>query len=87
MNLYVHPNGTIRCLYSETLNLSKLGYLTIQRASNVEYKPDPATPTHSWHVDLTPIGIPIISSGFPCRSKALQCETEQLEFILSQEKL
>jgi hypothetical protein len=37
MTLEVMPNGTIRCLYTNEVNLAELGRLNINRASHVEF--------------------------------------------------
>ncbi len=37
MTLEVTPNGDIRCLYTDEVDLSQLGRLQVSRASHVEY--------------------------------------------------
>jgi hypothetical protein len=36
MDLVIETDGTVRCLYDETLDLSPLGEMQIQRGSHVE---------------------------------------------------
>ena len=73
MELIITPSGTIRCLYSEELNLHGLGRLSIQRGSHVE--PD----EHGqWLADLAPVGGPVLGP-FRLRSEALEAERAWLE--------
>ncbi len=73
MEFVVHADGTGRCLYDETLDLSRLGPVTIRRASHVE-------PTHQgqWQADLSPVDGPILGP-FALRSEALTAEVEWLK--------
>ncbi len=48
MELVISPHGQVRCLYSEAIELSALGALSIQRASHVE--PDT---NGRWFADLS----------------------------------
>ena len=73
MRLIVAPNGTVRCLYDETLDLSALGRLTITRGSQVE-----PTAGGLWTADLSPVGGPLLGP-FPDRSTALAAERRWLE--------
>lgn len=73
MQLIVEPDGGIRCLYDELIDLSVLGELQIRRASFVE--PDAAG---LWHADLSPMGGPALGP-FTYRSAALHAEREWLE--------
>ena len=68
MELVISPDGLIRCLYSEELDLTQLGELTIRRASHVE--PDSAG---NWWSDLRPISGPVLGP-FVLRSSALAAE-------------
>jgi hypothetical protein len=70
MNLYVRPNGTAQCLYSDDIALKNLGALDIKRASHVE--PDPEKPGY-WYADLSPVGGPRLD-GFVSRAAALAAE-------------
>ena len=68
MELLVTPEGTIRCLYDETLPLAELGRLPIQRGSHVE-----PTPEGEWTADLSPVGGPLLGP-FPLRIDAHRAE-------------
>ena len=72
MNLIVQPNGAIRCVYDESIELSCLGHLRISRASHVE--PDQAG---QWHADLSPVDGPRLGP-FAHRSEALATEAAWL---------
>jgi hypothetical protein len=79
MQLVVHPNGTAHCLYSEAIELSALGQLTILRGSHVE--PNSAG---EWFCDLSPVSGPQLGP-FSARSEALCAEEAWLhEFWLTQ---
>ncbi len=68
----VQSNGQIRCVYDETIELSTLGELSIQRGSHVE--PD----AHGrWSVDLSPVNGPSLGP-FRLRSQALEAEHQWL---------
>ena len=68
MDLIVHTDGCIVCVYSEALDLASLGSLAIRRASHVE--PD----AHGqWLADLSPVGGPKLGP-FDQRSLALAAE-------------
>ncbi len=73
MNLIVNPNGTIKCLYDEALDLARIGPLTIARASHVE--PDAAG---QWMADLSPANGPVLGP-FRTRTEALHAERIWLE--------
>lgn len=72
MELVISPYGQVRCLYSETIELSALGALTIHRASHVE--PDEQG---RWFADLSPSHGPLLGP-FERRSDALQAEATWL---------
>jgi hypothetical protein len=72
MELIIEPNGHVRCVYSETLDLSVLGPLSITRASHVE--PDDRG---CWVADLSLIAGPILGP-FDHRSQALAAEQQWL---------
>lgn len=74
MILVIEPNGNVRCIYDETINLAALGTLTIKRASHVE--PDAQG---KWWADLAPVGGPERFGPFDRRSHALDAERTWLE--------
>ncbi len=73
MQLVIQPDGSVRCVYSETLDLHALGNLNISRGSHVE--PDP---NGRWIADLSPVAGPRLGP-FSKRSDALEAETEWLD--------
>ncbi len=73
MMLIVTPQGIVRCLYDEAIDLTALGIPSIQRASHVE--PDDRG---RWWADLAPTGGPKVGP-FPLRSAALDAERQWLE--------
>ncbi|WDI42523.1 hypothetical protein [Bremerella sp. P1] len=73
MQLVISSTGTIRCLYDESLDLHKLGKLSISRGSHVE--PNEAG---LWYTDLAPVGGPQLGP-FGSRSAALTAEVRWLE--------
>lgn len=72
MELFITPNGTIRCIYDEGLDLAALGEHQIRRASHVE-----ADEQGDWWADLSPVGGPKLGP-FPHRSLALAAERSWL---------
>ena len=77
MELIIDSGGEIHCLYSETIELSRLGQLQIRRASHVE--PDEQG---SWWADLAPVQGPKLGP-FARRSEALEAETWWLSSTMS----
>jgi len=73
MILVIDRRGGMRCLYGEAIDLSRLGSLTIQRASHVEPDADGV-----WWAELLPVGGPRLGP-FPRRSDALAAEQCWLE--------
>lgn len=73
MQLVVAPDGTVRCIYSEEIDLSQLGRVTITRGSHVE-----PTDAGEWIADLSPVSGPVLGP-FHNRSEALAAEVEWLE--------
>ena len=73
MDLIVSPDGTIRAVYAEAIDLGLLGHLVISRASHVE--PDEA---RRWIANLAPVNGPILGP-FDRRSDALAAEQSWLE--------
>jgi hypothetical protein len=72
VQLLIEPGGRVRCLYGEEIDLSRLGRLSIERASRVE--PDAAG---AWWADLSPVDGPVLGP-FPQRSDALREEVAWL---------
>lgn len=77
MILIVGPQGAMRCLYTEAVDLTSLGRLSIYRASHVE--PDDQG---QWWADLAPVSGPRLGP-FLHRSDALDAESQWLEAYLS----
>ena len=50
MQLVIEPQGRVRCIYGETIDISSLGKLTVRRGSYVE--PDVQG---KWTADLSPV--------------------------------
>ena len=73
MQLVVHIDGTIHCLYSEVLDLAVLGKCAVKRASFVE--PDQLG---GWTADLGLSSGPVLGP-FALRSEALAAEQAWLE--------
>ena len=73
MELFIGPDGTVRCLYDEAIDLAELGPMTIRRASRVE--PDESG---HWWADMLPVRGPDLGP-FTRRSEALTAERAWLE--------
>jgi hypothetical protein len=73
VNLIVHRDGTVECLYDESIDLAGIGRLTIARASHVE-----PTGSGQWTADLTPASGPVLGP-FRTRTEALHAERIWLE--------
>lgn len=73
MQMLIQPDGSVRCLYSEELDLHGLGRLAIARGSHVE-----PTGTGQWTADLSPVNGPVLGP-FINRSDALEAERQWLE--------
>jgi len=70
MILTISPQGTVRAVYTETIDLDALGQTTIRRASHVEPGPD------GWRAEI--VGGPTLGS-FPKRSEAVLAEVAWIE--------
>jgi hypothetical protein len=77
VNLVVHPDGSLQCVYDETIDLAAIGQLAIRRGSHVE--PDEGG---QWFADLSPVAGPRLGP-FALRSDALAAERVWLETWLS----
>jgi hypothetical protein len=73
MRLLVAPDGSVRAVYAETIDLGALGALHTRRASHVE--PDGAG---RWWADLEPVAGPFLGP-FPRRCQALAAEAAWLD--------
>lgn len=73
MQLVIQPNGGVRCVYGEVIDLNTLGRLQIRRGSHVE--PDESG---RWFADLSPCDGPRLGP-FARRSDALDAEQRWLE--------
>ena len=72
MELVVQPDGAVRCIYDEAINLSPLGRVQIRRGSHVEPDED-----GRWSADLAVSGGPRLGP-FERRSDALRAEVTWL---------
>ncbi len=73
MQLVIKPDGAVRCLYDESIDLHALGRPSVSRASHVE----PDRHGH-WFADLSPVGGPCLGP-FDSRSQAFAAESRWLE--------
>ena len=73
MQLMIDPSGTLRCVYSELIELAAIGNVVISRASHVE--PDEQG---QWLADLAPVGGPRLGP-YANRSQALAAEQQWLD--------
>ena len=73
MQLLIDRDGSVRCVYDETIDLTQLGRLSISRGSHVE--PDQAG---RWFADLAPVNGPKLGP-FDHRSDALRAEAQWLD--------
>ena len=70
---WVLPNGNVRCIYDEAVNLACIGSLHISRGSHVE-----PNDQGRWLADLSPVNGPVLGP-FDNRSQALVAERCWLE--------
>ena len=73
MQIVVYPDGSLRTLYDEAIDLAAFGAMSIRRASHVE--PDDSG---RWWADLAPVNGPRLGP-FDRRSDALKAEQDWLE--------
>lgn len=73
MQLLISPQGEVRAIYGEAIDLAALGPLSIRRASFVE-----PNEVGQWLADLSPVSGPVLGP-FICRSQALAAEQAWLE--------
>jgi hypothetical protein len=72
MEILITAAGQGRCVYSEEIDLSTLGRLSIRRGSHVE-----STPDAQWTADMSPVDGPILGP-FQRWSEAIAAEREWL---------
>jgi hypothetical protein len=75
--LLIDPKGSVRCLYTEAIDLTCLGLSSIARASHVEPDED-----GRWWADLAPMQGPKLGP-YRLRSAALDAEQKWLEASLA----
>lgn len=68
MQIVIQPNGIVRCVYCEDIELAALGDVHIARGSHVEPGTD-----GGWTADLSPVNGPVLGP-FRQRSAALKAE-------------
>jgi hypothetical protein len=73
MQLIIQPDGSLKCVYGEAIDLHALGQVSISRGSHVEPDSD-----GQWLADLSPVAGPKLGP-FPARSQALDAEVAWLE--------
>jgi len=73
MQILIEPNGTLRCIYDEAIDLTVFGQPVIRRASHVD--PDAEG---NWVVDLSLSSGPVVGR-FVRRSEALEAEIAWLQ--------
>ncbi len=73
MQILIQPNGGVRCVYDEAINLSALGRVQISRGSHVEPDED-----GRWFADMAVVLGPRLGP-FALRSDALNAERDWLE--------
>jgi hypothetical protein len=72
VELVIEPDGNVRAIYTESLDLTCLGSLAIRRGSHVE-----PTETGQWTADLSPCDGPVLGP-FAIRSQAIDAEVDWL---------
>jgi hypothetical protein len=73
MDLVISPQGQMRYVYDETIDLATVGEVKITRASHVE-----PNDLGQWLADLAPVHGPVLGP-FRLRSEALAAERAWLE--------
>ena len=73
MQLVITASGTIRCVYSDDVDLHQFGTLQSTRGSHVE-----PTANGQWSADLSPVNGPLLGP-FDRRTEALAAEQQWLE--------
>lgn len=70
MKITFRPDGTVRCLYSELIDLQQLGRLKIQRASSIEFDEN----QQRWQVRINNL----VAFSSPSRQECLEWEQTNL---------
>jgi hypothetical protein len=73
MLMIIDINGSVSCLYSDALELDRIGRLTISRGSHVE-----PTPDGQWTADMSPVCGPVLGP-YRSRRDALAAEVNWIE--------
>jgi len=73
MQLLINAAGNGRCVYSDVINLRRLGRLNVRRGSHVE-----PNEGGRWTADLSPVNGPFLGP-FSSRQEALEAELAWLE--------
>ena len=73
MQIVVKPDGAVRCIYGEEVDLHAMGKLSIERGSHVE-----PTGDGQWTAEMSPVDGPLLGP-FNFRSEALIAERQWLE--------
>lgn len=68
------PDGSVRCLRTEAIDLKAIGTVTYRRASHVE----PTSDGDRWTADLSPVDGPVLGP-FDRYSDAIAAEVAYLE--------
>jgi hypothetical protein len=79
LELIIGPDGRLRCLFDEFIDLAALGRVSIRRGSHVE-----PTEDGRWTADLSPVGGPVLGP-FAGRSQALAAEAEYMASVRPRE--
>lgn len=72
MKMIIESDGSVRAVYSELLELTRIGRVEIRRGSHVEPNSD-----GTWSADLSPVDGPMLGP-FPVRSQAIEAEIDWL---------
>ena len=73
MDLIIESTGLVRCVYEESIDLSRIGKVDIRRASHVE-----PTSGGQWIADPAPVDGPKLGP-FQNRSEAIEAELDWLQ--------
>ncbi|TWU33213.1 hypothetical protein [Novipirellula artificiosorum] len=68
MQVVITPDGLVRCVYDEAIDLSQLGAVDIRRGSHVE-----PNAMGQWTADMSPVDGPVLGP-FSTRRLALEAE-------------